>query len=182
MYKTALSPQHRIASTLCVAVFGFLCLSGEAQAQDLNYSDCAYIEFEDVDPSTLTLQERIAREEAILFASLDESAKCMEQALESSSDNLAEAAASGGQAGADGMGTSGAGVNGQADSESLDNTAKNTPVNSSDSAAASKTHQRGNSGQGSSAVCDAVKEGLASATTEAEKEHFKGLMADYGCQ
>jgi hypothetical protein len=36
--------------------------------------------------------------------------------------------------------------------------------------------------QGSSAVCDAVKQGYESATTENEKKHFQELMTEYGCR
>lgn len=154
-----------------------LCLSsGVAEAQEKSYSDCAYIEFDDVDPSTLTLQERIALEEAALFASLDDSAECMEEATASASGSLADKA-SGGGSGAGG-GASGSGANTQTESEEQ----QQSTSTASESSVDSKDHKRGNSGSGSSAVCDAVKEGMASATTEAEKEHFKGLMAEYGCQ
>ena len=51
-----------------VCFLAVFCLSsGVAEAQEKSYSDCAYIEFDDVDPSTLTLQERIALEEAALL-------------------------------------------------------------------------------------------------------------------
>lgn len=152
--------------------------NGAAEAQEKSYSDCAYIEFDDVDPSTLTLQERIALEEAALFASLDNSAECMEEATASASGSLADAASgsgSGAAGGASGSADSGAG--GQMDSEQQ----QQSTSTASESSVDTKDHQRGNSGSGSSAVCDAVKEGMASATTEAEKEHFKGLMAEYGC-
>lgn len=162
-----------------VCFLAVLCLSnGAAEAQEKSYSDCAYIEFDDVDPSTLTLQERIALEEAALFASLDNSAECMEEATASASGSLADAASgsgSGAAGGASGSADSGAG--GQMDSEQQ----QQSTSTASESSVDTKDHQRGNSGSGSSAVCDAVKEGMASATTEAEKEHFKGLMAEYGC-
>lgn len=155
-----------------------LCLSsGVAEAQEKSYSDCAYIEFDDVDPSTLTLQERIALEEAALFASLDDSAECMEEATASASGSLADAASGSGAAG----GASGSdGSSGNSGANSSEQQQQSTST-ASESSVDTKDHKRGNSGGGSSAVCDAVKEGMASATTEAEKEHFKGLMAEYGC-
>lgn len=87
-------------SVCFLAVF---CLSsGVAEAQEKSYSDCAYIEFDDVEPSTLTLQERIALEEAALFASLDDSAECMEEATASASGSLADAASGSGSGAAGG--------------------------------------------------------------------------------
>ncbi|MBJ7266712.1 hypothetical protein [Idiomarina abyssalis] len=162
-----------------VSLFVALGLTSEmSEAQETGYSDCSYIEFDDVDPSTLTLQERIALEEAALFASLDESAECMEAATASAADNLAEAAA--GSSGAGGAsGSTGSSAGGATGSETQQ---QSSSAVSESSSVDTKDHKRGNSGSGSSAVCDAVKEGMASATTEAEKEHFKGLMAEYGCQ
>jgi len=150
-----------------------------SNAQEINYSDCAYIEFDDVDPSTLTLQERIALEEAALFASLDDSAECMEEATASASGSLSEAA-SGGGSGAAGGASGSDGSSGDSGANSSEQQQQSTST-ASESSVDTKDHQRGNTGSGSSAVCDAVKEGMASATTEAEKEHFKGLMAEYGC-
>ncbi|WP_404397389.1 hypothetical protein [Idiomarina loihiensis] len=162
-----------------VCFLAVLCLgSGVAEAQEKSYSDCAYIEFDDVDPSTLTLQERIALEEAALFASLDDSAECMEEATASASGSLADAASGSGSGAAGGVsGSAGSSGNSEANSSEQQQSASKAP----ESAVETKDHQRGNTGSGSSAVCDAVKEGMASATTEAEKEHFKGLMAEYGC-
>ncbi|MCK7459563.1 hypothetical protein [Idiomarina aminovorans] len=159
---------------MCLLV-AFCCAVGVADAQEKSYSDCAYIEFDDVDPSTLTLQERIALEEAALFASLDESAECMEEATASASGSLADASSGAGAGGSAGSGSSGSS---EANPSEQQQQAAST---ASESSVDTKDHERGNSGSGSSAVCDAVKEGMASATTEAEKEHFKGLMAEYGC-
>lgn len=150
---------------------------GTAHAQEFSYSDCSYIDFDDVDPSTLTLQERIALEEAALFASLDESAECMEKATESAAGELAEAAATG----ASGAGISGA-ASSNTNSEANDENQQASNSTTSESSANNNDKERGNKERGSSAVCDAVQEGMASATTEAEKEHFKGLMSEYGCQ
>ena len=161
---------------MCLLV-AFCCAMDVAEAQEKSYSDCAYIEFDDIDPSTLTLQERIALEEAALFASLDDSAECMEEATASASGSLADAA-SGGGSGAGGSAGSGSSGSSEANSSEQQQQATST---ASESSVDTKDHERGNSGSGSSAVCDAVKEGMASATTEAEKEHFKGLMAEYGC-
>ncbi|WP_322406318.1 hypothetical protein U0358_11155 [Idiomarina sp. PL1-037] len=162
-----------------VCFLAVLCLgNGVAEAQEKSYSDCAYIEFDDVDPSSLTLQERIALEEAALFASLDDSAECMEEATASASGSLADAASGSGSGAAGGVsGSAGSSGNSEANSSEQQQSASTAP----ESAVETKDHQRGNTGSGSSAVCDAVKEGMASATTEAEKEHFKGLMAEYGC-
>lgn len=163
-----------------VCFLAVFCLSsGVAEAQEKSYSDCAYIEFDDVDPSTLTLQERIALEEAALFASLDDSAECMEEATASASGSLADAA-SGSGSGAAGGASGAAGSSGNSEANSSEQQQQSTST-ASETSVETKDHQRGNTGSGSSAVCDAVKEGMASATTEAEKEHFKGLMAEYGC-
>lgn len=162
-----------------VCFLAVFCLSsGVAEAQEKSYSDCAYIEFDDVDPSTLTLQERIALEEAALFASLDDSAECMEEATASASGSLADAA-SGSGSGAAGGASGSAGSSGNSEANSSEQ--QQSTSTASETSVETKDHQRGNTGSGSSAVCDAVKEGMASATTEAEKEHFKGLMAEYGC-
>lgn len=163
-----------------VSAFLFAILSltnGLAEAQEITYSDCAYIDFSNVDPSKLTLQERIALEEAALFDSLDKSAECMEDASVSASGSLADAAGGG----------SAAANSGAMGSDSLDGKTESgqhqaaTPT-SSERSGATKDHTRGNSTKGSSAVCDAVTEGLAAATTESEKAHFSALMAEYGCQ
>lgn len=161
---------------MCLLV-AFCGVNGVADAQEKSYSDCGYIEFDDVDPSTLTLQERIALEEAALFASLDDSAECMEEATASASDSVADAASGGGSGSG---GSAGTGSSGASEANSSEQQQQATST-ASESSVDTKDHQRGNSGSGSSAVCDAVKEGMASATTEAEKEHFKGLMAEYGC-
>ena len=161
---------------ICLPV-AFCCAMGVAEAQEKSYSDCAYIEFDDIDPSTLTLQERIALEEAALFASLDESAECMEEATASASGSLADAASG---AGSGAGGSAGSGSSGSREANPSEQQQQAASA-ASESSVDTKDHERGNSGSGSSAVCDAVKEGMASATTEAEKEHFKGLMAEYGC-
>ena len=178
MDKISSPLMNMVYASACVCLV-LLLTNGVAEAQETHYSDCAYIEFDDVDPSTLTLQERIALEEAALFASLDESAACMDEAAASASGSLADAASGGGSGVAGGAsGSAGSGGSGANSSEEHQQSAST----SSESAVDTKDHKRGNRGSGSSAVCDAVKEGMASATTEAEKEHFKGLMAEYGCQ
>ena len=145
-------------------------------AEPIYYSDCAYIEFEDIDNSQMTREEQLAAMDADFEESLNASEECMSEALDSGAQKLAEAG----------------GDTGGQDSESADNSAAAQTSSSSEyqttqsqqqhsTTDQTRAHSGGQGQQGSSAVCDAVKQGLESATTENEKAHFQSLMNEYGC-
>lgn len=139
------------------------------------YSDCAYIEFEQIDSSHMTRAEQLAAMDADFEKSLNASEQCMDEAVSVSAGRLAQSGASG---------SAGQGNGSAAPTEAQTAQAQEqTQQQSQQQAAAdpSKTHQGGQSGPGSSAVCDAVNQGLASATTDAEKQHFEALQTEYGC-
>lgn len=139
------------------------------------YSDCAYIEFEQIDSAQLTRAEQLAAMDADFEKSLNASEQCMDEAVSAGAGRLAQSGASGG---------AGQGNDSTASTEAQTTQAQEqTQQQSQQQAAAdpSKTHQGGQSGPGSSAVCDAVNQGLASATTDAEKQHFEALQTEYGC-
>ncbi len=172
MGKQASFSLYQLACT--VLAVAFILPLTSVHAQDVSYTDCSVIEFDAFDSSMLTREERLQHEEAILFASLDNSAKCMEQASNTAAESVASKAHQGATLGS---GTGGAGEVEQP----IEQTDEDVTV-ATDSNVASKPHEQGTRKKGSSAVCDAVKAGLSAATTAAEKEHFKGLMTDYGCK
>lgn len=144
------------------------------------FSECAYIEFEDIDPTQLTRDELIALEEESLFRSLERTEKCMEAAVSTGAEKLAAAADSGGDSGAEASSGSSGGSSNSADETDEQSEEAVTEVEESSKSATQTSEGKGNSG--SSAVCDAVRSGLEAATTQAEKDHFSALMTEYGCQ
>lgn len=162
----------------------------QAQAQNTskavsNYSDCSQINFSDIDGRELTREELIKRMDDDFEANLSKSEKCMAEAVASGAGRLGGAGGSGAGTGA------GAGSNGSSSAAGSSNTSadsssgtdsQQSQQNQSATGASSAEQQKGKGGQGSSSVCDAVKQGLTSATTDAEKQHFRGLMEQYGCK
>jgi hypothetical protein len=154
----------------------FIKIAFATESSPINYGDCAYMEFEDVDPAELTLQERIDLLNADLFTSLDKSEKCMQKAAVSAADKVgAVGAGSAKNTGNDSLDATdvGQGADGQSQSQTR---------STSSSSSSNTDKKRGLNTGGSSAVCDAVNQGLVSATTDSEKEHFKGLKKQYGCK
>lgn len=151
----------------------------DEKATPTYYSDCAYIDLGEVNDRKLTQEERIRQMELDLFDALDETEECMTSALQSGAQSIAAAAASGqGQGGGQGQGAG----QGQTDSAAaqgeqlMQAQTQNTQQTQSTSGSVGQSAQTG-----SSAVCDAVKAGLESASTEKEKAHFKQLSEQYGC-
>lgn len=147
-------------------------------AEPIYYSDCAYIEFEDIDNAQMTREEQLAAMDADFEESLNASEECMSEALDSGAQKLADAGAGG--------------DTGDQESESADNsvaaqasaaTEYQTTQSQQQHTTTDQTrsHAGGQGQQGSSAVCDAVKQGLEAATTDSEKAHFQSLMNEYGC-
>ncbi|MFC3034030.1 hypothetical protein ACFOEE_16080 [Pseudoalteromonas fenneropenaei] len=154
------------------------------QPQESYFRDCTNIEFDEVDETLLTKEERIARQEAILEKSLNASAECMDDAMQAGMERMS-AAKSGAEAGGAAGANQAAGSENSAQNqqtETQNQQAEQSQQQSSQQSSSSKAHQQGQGGGGSSAVCDAIKQGLASATTAAEKQHFQQLMKEYQCQ
>jgi hypothetical protein len=153
-------------------------------ASPVNYGDCAYIEFKDVDPTELTKQERIDLLNADLFASLDKSEKCMHKAAISGAGKIgakgAKGAKGGGNDQAIGLGT--VSVDASNDAQVTDGQSQRQAIPTSSNTTSDNDNRRGPKTGGSSAVCEAINQGLTSATTDSEKEHFKGLKKQYGCK
>lgn len=151
-----------------------------------NYSDCSQINFNDIDSRELTREELIKRMDDDFEANLSKSEKCMAEAVASGAGRLGGTGGSGAGTGAgagSSTGNSAAGSsNTSADSSSSGTDSQQSQQNQNAASASSAEHQKGKGGQGSSSVCDAVKQGLTSATTDAEKQHFRGLMEQYGCK
>ncbi len=163
--------------------------NAQTQAQNTskavsNYSDCSQINFNDIDSRELTREELIKRMDDDFEANLSKSEKCMAEAVASGAGRLGGAGGSGAGAGTgSSTGNSAAGSsNTSADSSSSGTDSQQSQQNQNAAGASSAEHQKGKGGQGSSSVCDAVKQGLTSATTDAEKQHFRGLMEQYGCK
>ncbi len=171
---------HEVALiTILGFTASFIRIAFAIESSPVNYGDCAYMEFEDVDPTELTLQERIDLLNADLFTSLDKSEKCMQKAAVSAADKVGAAGAgSVKNTGNDSLDATdvGQGADGQSQRQTR-STSSSSPSSSSHT-----DKKRGLNTGGSSAVCDAVNQGLVSATTDSEKEHFKDLKKQYGCK
>lgn len=158
--------------------------NAQTQAQNAskavsNFSDCSQINFNDIDSHELTREELIKRMDDDFEANLSKSEKCMAEAVASGAGRLGGAGGSGAGTGA---GTGSSTGNSAAGSSSSGTDSQQSQQNQNAAGASSAEHQKGKGGQGSSSVCDAVKQGLTSATTDAEKQHFRGLMEQYGCK
>jgi hypothetical protein len=149
-----------------------------------HYSACQGIQFASVDMSELTQQEQIELKEKSLQASLNNQAECLDETMNEHQSRLNSAS-----------GTLSTGQDMQLnDSTSAESLASDTAndlqsskplervVTSQSKTTQSKSHSIGQKTSGASAVCDAIKQGLAKATTEAEKRHFEGLVKEYGCK
>jgi hypothetical protein len=148
-----------------------------AAGEITSYGDCSLIDFKDIDGSELTKAELLERMDADFAANLNQSEKCMAEAINSGAGRISAAGA-----GASGVAEAAAGTNEQAaQSASTEQTQNADSAKESDSSP-SKATQKGKAQQGNSAVCETVKQGLAGATTEAEKKHFSALMTQYGCE
>jgi hypothetical protein len=148
-----------------------------AAGEITSYGDCSLIDFKDIDGSELTKAELLERMDADFAANLNQSEKCMAEAINSGAGRISAAGA-----GASGVAEAAAGTNEQAaQSASTEQTQNADSAKESDSSP-SKATQKGKAEQGNSAVCETVKQGLAGATTEAEKKHFSALMTQYGCE
>lgn len=150
-------------------------------AEPIYYSDCAYIEFEDIDNAQMTREEQLAAMDADFEESLNASEECMSEALDSGAQKLADAGAGSDTGDQESESTESAdnSVAAQASSATEYQTTQSQQQHTTTDQ--TRSHAGGQGQQGSSAVCDAVRQGLESATTDSEKAHFQSLMNEYGC-
>ncbi|GGW49712.1 hypothetical protein [Alishewanella tabrizica] len=145
-----------------------------APNQRAAFSDCSLIDFKDIDGRELTKAELVQKMDQDFADNLNRSDRCMEQAVTSNAERLGALGAA-----AQGDAPSAATTEGVAAANSeapeISSGAQHMP------STPSTNTQKGQSKSGTSAVCDTVKQGLAGATTESEKTHFKALMTQYGC-
>ncbi|MCF4010659.1 hypothetical protein [Rheinheimera sp. UJ63] len=142
------------------------------------YGDCALIDFKDIDSSALTKAELVQKMDLDFADNLNKSEKCMAEAINSGAGRISEVGTGGGNTGAAASTSNQAA--GETQSESTANQQAKGEQESASSPSAVTKKDQGQSG--SSAVCETVKQGVASATTDNEKKHFQALMTQYGCQ
>lgn len=142
------------------------------------YGDCALIDFKDIDSSTLTKAELVQKMDQDFADNLNNSEKCMAEAINTGAGRISAAGAGAGNTGD--VAATGNQAVGEAQLEST----ANQQAQGGQEAASSQSAvtKKGQGQSGSSAVCDTVKQGLAAATTDSEKKHFQDLMTQYGCQ
>lgn len=142
------------------------------------FTDCSLIDFKDIDSTSLTKAELVQKMEQDFADNLNNNEKCMSEAVTAGAERISAAGASAAQtAGATATTQQ---VTGLGDSDSQQ--PQNAQAGQEQISATSKPTAKGQGQQGSSAVCDTIKQGLAAATTESEKTHFRGLMDQYGCK
>lgn len=147
-----------------------------AVQDEVLYGDCGYLQFEDVDNELLTKEEQLELLDKDFESALNRSEKCLKTAVENSNEALAK---TGGGAGSSGGGTDDLSSISSVESEQALETTRET--NSTTESQTSDTHPRGEQTSGASAVCDAVNQGLKSASTPSEREHFEKLAKQYQC-
>lgn len=141
------------------------------------YGDCSLIDFKDIDSSQLTKAELVQRMDQDFTDNLNKNEKCMAEAITSGAGRL-EAVGSGASANGQAISATGDAAGAAQATQETESQGQSGQESTSSS---SRTTQKGQGQQGSSAVCDTVKQGLAGATTESEKTHFQALMKQYGC-
>lgn len=145
------------------------------------YSDCSTFTFRDIDSALLTREEQLALMEQDLFDNLNRSEACLNDATQASAQRLAAAGGGSGAGGGPDAGAEGGDSAEMAAAQQASNKDPTDMQSTSSPSERSKQHVSGQRASGSSAVCDAVRQGLSTATTDAEKEHFQQLSKDYGC-
>lgn len=143
---------------------------------NMAYGDCSLIDFKDIDSTQLTKAELVQKMDVDFADNLNKSEKCMADAVNSGTERLSAAGAGAGNQAAAGQGEAQGANEATQPTENQAQQGSQEPVSSS-----SRPTPKGQGQQGSSAVCDTVKQGLAGATTESEKTHFQALMKQYGC-
>ncbi len=142
------------------------------------FSDCSLIDFKDIDSQSLTKAELVQKMEQDFADNLNNNEKCMSEAVTAGAGRIS-AAGAGASPTADATVTTQQSTGlGESDSQQP----QNAQAGQEQISATSKPTVKGQGQQGSSAVCDTIKQGLAAATTETEKTHFRGLMEQYGCK
>lgn len=142
------------------------------------YGDCALIDFKDIDSSALTKAELVQKMDQDFVDNLNNSEKCMVDAINSGVGSISAVGA-----GAGNSGDAAATGNQAAGTAQSENTANQQALGGQEAASSQSAVTKKSQGQpGSSAVCDTVKQGLAAATTDSEKKHFQDLMTQYDCQ
>lgn len=146
------------------------------QQDEILYGDCGHLQFEDIDGQLLTKEEQLQLLDDDFESALNRSEKCLKTAIENSNQQLAQ---SSGGAGSSGGGNSAAPST--ARTEPLEQkTEYEITLNETDSVR-TKPHIKGEQASGSSAVCDAVRQGLDAASTDNERAHFESLAKQYKC-
>lgn len=178
-----------IAIALCLSLSLCAQTSVEKPVPANYYSNCGHIDFDKIDEQDLTKEERIAKHNKALNNGLNQTEKCMQQATQAGAEKLAQqgmqgnhGSASGQNGAGDATSTESAEQQSDQQQSSQQQTEPNNKNTKRQSAKKSKSHTSGEPGKGNSAVCDAVKQGLNNAQTEAEKAHFEKLKREYGCK
>ncbi|WMN59657.1 hypothetical protein NI389_15980 [Pseudoalteromonas xiamenensis] len=145
------------------------------------YRDCSVMKFEDIDEAELTQAERILLKEQKLEASLNSSAECMDEAMQSNQQRLRESNSRSGESSS--VSESHAKEqNEESRPEEMNSVSSQQKETNPTQTSNSKQHIKGKVSGGSSAVCDAIKQGLAQAKTDNEKQHFEKLAKEYRCE
>ena len=149
-----------------------------ALLQPVFFSDCSHLLFDSRGREELTRAERIRMMDTDIKSNLSSYERCIEAALENNRERLSEAS------------SPPAGSTSGAETTEIEQTVAES-VNSEDESATeeqtesptapSQPHVRGQRQGGSSSVCDAIRAGLESATTDKEKGHFQSLAKEYSC-
>lgn len=168
-------------TALTVFMF-FICFSsfGQVNTQQIQFQDCTYIDFGEIDYSTMTEAEKIQAMDNALFDALDNTEECMKSAITSGAQGVASASNSG-RSSSSSQGESSTAQNSDQESIPSQQDVAAQHETQVENASPSKQSHGGPAKSGSSVVCDAVYEGLEGAKSESQKEHFQKLKDQYGC-
>jgi hypothetical protein len=155
------------------------------QTELKHHASCQGIQFQSIDMDELTQQERIELKEKVLKASLNNQAECLDETMQEQQSRLSQAAQQGANTQVETTGSVSTDIatSEQTNPRSSTNN-ENKPMShkSQSHTSQSKSHPTGKPVGGSSAVCEAIKQGMTTAATETEKRHFEGLAKEYGCK
>lgn len=145
-----------------------------APLKPVYFSDCSHLLFDSRGREELTRAERIRMMDTDIKSNLGNYELCIAAALNSSRERLSEVSPPAGAQSSSMAQTSAVTLAENEDEEATEEQAKRA-------SAPSKPHVQGQRQGGSSSVCDAIRAGLESATTDKEREHFQSLATEYGC-
>lgn len=180
MLKQLRTMTHRVLLTTLGLGVGVAVSAQEPLASTASvryYSDCTNLVFNSVDSQHKTKAEELAALDDDFLMVLHQSEECMTQAAGASADRVAGAAASG--QGSDGNGA--AGGDGT-DATSTDNSDAEAPTDQSQQPPSSRGGRGEGIQEGSTGLCDTVRQAMEAATTDAERAHFKALQEQYNCK